>query len=424
MKKMYATGKQQDRCLLVGIENPGQSDEENSRDIIELARLVETAGGIACASRTQMLKKADPATFLRKGKIREIKQYIKQNDIDALVFDEELTPHQIRNLEQFLDMKIVDRTELILHIFSRNARTRLAKLEVELAKMQYTLPRLKRMWTHLSRQKGGIGLKGPGERQIELDRRIILKKIAHIKKSLERIKRGMDIRQRKRSNTYIISLVGYTNSGKSSLLARLAEQPVLVADQLFSTLDTLVRPVALNEQRTVLFSDTVGFIRKLPLQLVNSFYATLAEILSSDLIIHVVDISNRDFERQMQAVEETLYQIGTQAIPIMNAFNKIDRLDRQALSVRLEGNRRRASVRISALTGENVPQLKQRVLQFIHSLEEKLRFKLLLQDQQGLALLHQVGEVVEVKKADGFVAVDAYIAPARLHLVAHLPHGR
>jgi GTP-binding protein HflX len=289
----------------------------------ELAFLVETAGGLTMKRFVQRLDKPDPKTFIGRGKLLEIKSYIQENKIDALIFDDELSPSQLRNIERETGIKILDRNNLILDIFAARARTAHAKTQVELAQYEYLLPRLTRLWTHLERQQGGIGMRGPGEREIETDRRIVRDRISLLKVKLKEIDKVMTTQRKSRKALVRVALVGYTNVGKSTIMNLLSKSNVFAENKLFATLDTTVRKVVIDNL-PFLMSDTVGFIRKLPHALVESFKSTLDEVREADLLIHVVDISHPDFEDQISVVNETLAELQANNKPTILLFNKID----------------------------------------------------------------------------------------------------
>lgn len=319
----YDTSIKPERAVLVGIVTPQESEEQEREYLEELAFLVETAGGIPQFTFVQKVQQADRSTFVGSGKLDEIKSYVKAEEIDLVVFDDELTPSQLRNIERVLEVKVLDRNSLILDIFASRAQSAQARTQVELAQLQYMLPRLTRMWTHLERQRGGIGMRGPGERQIETDRRLILSKISLLKERLENIDRQNETQRKNRSELIRVALVGYTNVGKSTIMNLLAKSDVFAENKLFATLDTTVRKVVI-ENLPFLLSDTVGFIRKLPHNLVESFKSTLDEVREADILIHVVDISHEYFEDQMFSVNETLKELGVLEKPIITIFNKID----------------------------------------------------------------------------------------------------
>ena len=313
-----------ERAILIGLITPKLQREQVYEYLEELAFLAKTAGALPVRNFTQKLKHPDNSTFLGKGKINEVKEFVISEKIDIIIFDDDLTPSQIRNIQKiFPERKILDRSNLILDIFASRAQTAQARTQVELAQYEYLLPRLTRMWTHLERQKGGIGMRGPGETQIETDRRIIKDKIALLKKKLEKIDKQSLTRRKGRADMIRVALVGYTNAGKSTLMNKLSKSEIFAENKLFATLDTTVRKVVIKNL-PFLLSDTVGFIRKLPHQLVESFKSTLDEVRESDLLVHVVDISNQNFEEQIEIVDKTIMEIGAESKPQLIVFNKID----------------------------------------------------------------------------------------------------
>lgn len=310
-------------AVLIAVSTQMQNREKTEEYLDELAFLVETAGGVPVARFIQPLDHPNSVTYLGTGKLEEVRQYIKAENITMAVFDDELTPTQLRNIEKELECKILDRTNLILDIFAKNARTAHAKTQVELAQYQYMLPRLTHLWTHLERQKGGIGLRGPGEKEIETDRRIIRDKITSLKERLKEIDMQKTVQRKNRGQLVRVALVGYTNVGKSTIMNLLSKSDVFAENKLFATLETTVRKVVV-ENLPFLLSDTVGFIRKLPHQLVESFKSTLDEVRESDILLHVVDISHPDFESQIEVVNKTLNEIGAGDKKTIMVFNKID----------------------------------------------------------------------------------------------------
>ena len=313
-----------EKAILIGLITPDTSPEQVYEYLDELAFLAETAGAKPIRNFTQRLKHPDTTTFLGKGKIEEVRVYAQEHCIELIIFDDDLSPSQIRNIQKIFEhCKIIDRSNLILDIFASRAQTAQARTQVELAQYEYLLPRLTGMWTHLERQKGGIGMRGPGETQIESDRRIIKDKIALLKKKLDKIDKQSFTRRKGRADMIRVALVGYTNAGKSTLMNKLAKSDIFAENKLFATLDTTVRKVVVKNL-PFLLSDTVGFIRKLPHQLVESFKSTLDEVRESDLLIHVVDISNPNFEDQIQIVNSTISEIGASNKPMLIIFNKID----------------------------------------------------------------------------------------------------
>ncbi|MFA6277015.1 MAG: GTPase HflX [Pedobacter sp.] len=322
-QKTYDTALKQERAVLVGVITPGEKPEQTKEYLDELAFLVDTAGGVVEKTFTQKMLKPDRATFVGTGKLEEIQAYVKAEEIDMVVFDDELSPSQLRNIERELQVKILDRSNLILDIFAGRAQTAQAKTQVELAQLQYLLPRLTRLWTHLERQKGGIGMRGPGETQIESDRRMILEKISLLKERLKLIDRQNETQRKNRTQLIRVALVGYTNVGKSTIMNMLAKSEVFAENKLFATLDTTVRKVVI-ENLPFLLSDTVGFIRKLPHHLVECFKSTLDEVREADILIHVVDVSHPNFEDQIHTVNETLNDLGARDKDTIMIFNKID----------------------------------------------------------------------------------------------------
>jgi GTP-binding protein HflX len=322
-KQLYQTSAAQERVVLVGIITPDETEEQEIEYLGELAFLVETAGGICIHQFTQKVQRPDIRTYVGKGKLEEICEYVKAEEADIVVFDDELSPSQLRNIEFELKCRVLDRSSLILDIFAKRAQSAQAKTQVELAQCQYMLPRLKRLWTHLERQKGGIGMRGPGESQIETDRRIILQKITLLKEKLEIIDKQNETQRKNRNELIRVALVGYTNVGKSTIMNMLSKSEVFAENKLFATLDTTVRKVVI-ENLPFLLSDTVGFIRKLPHHLVECFKSTLSEVKEADILMQVVDISHPSFEEQINVVNETLKDLGALDKPMIMVFNKVD----------------------------------------------------------------------------------------------------
>lgn len=379
MKTVDSNEREVLRAVLVSVQLPGVSDRQVTDYLDELAFLALTAGLEEQARFTQKSDVINAVTYVGKGKLEEIAAYIAANDIDIALFDDELGPNQIRNIERALGIRIMDRTALILDIFATRAQTAHAKAQVELAEYRYMLPRLTRMWTHLERQRGGVGMRGPGETQLETDRRIVLAKIARLKEELQHIDRQKSQQRKGRGKMVRVALVGYTNVGKSTLMNRIAKSEVFAENKLFATLDTTVRKVVLHNL-PFLLSDTVGFIRKLPTQLIESFKSTLDEVREADLLLHVVDIAHPDFESQIAVVEETLAEIlEGEEKPSILIFNKTDAFswqpkDEDDLTPRERENYSLEDLRaswmakmrdeclfISARTGEGMDELKQRL---------------------------------------------------------------
>ena len=313
-----------EKAILIGLITPQTTKENVNEYLDELSFLATTAGATPTKRFTQQLLLPDKNTFLGKGKINEVRDYVKREKVDIIIFDDDLNPSQIRNIQKIFEKKkILDRSNLILDIFASRAQTAQARTQVELAQYEYLLPRLTRMWTHLERQKGGIGMRGPGETQIETDRRIIKDKISLLKKKLVKIDKQSFTRRKGRAHLIRVALIGYTNAGKSTLMNKLSKSEVFAENKLFATLDTTVRKVVIKNL-PFLLTDTVGFIRKLPHQLVESFKSTLDEVRESDYLVHMVDISNSNFEEHINVVNETLKELGVQNKPTLLVFNKID----------------------------------------------------------------------------------------------------
>ncbi len=357
MKKSHAVDRPPviERAVLVG--HAGRDGAHLERSLDELGLLADTANARVMERVRQKRGPIHPKTFIGKGKLEELKERADAVDADLVIFDDDLSPGQVRNLEKALDRKVVDRSELILDIFARRARTRESRLQVELAQLEYTLPRLTGMWKHLERQAGGIGTRGPGETQLETDRRIVRERIARLKRELEGVERERETQRARRRRAFRVALVGYTNAGKSTLFNALTRSQVLVEDRLFATLDATTRQMVSPERHSVLLTDTVGFIRKLPHHLVASFHSTLAEAVEADLLLHVIDTADPDRARQIRAVEEVLEKILETPRPTVLVFNKCDRLTDPDAAVALRATQPGAFV-ISALTGEGLAELR------------------------------------------------------------------
>ena len=369
----------QEQAVLVGIIDGRTRKKDALEHLEELAFLATTAGAEPVQQFLQRVSKPNPKTLVGAGKLAEVQAYMEENGIKLAIFDEELSPSQFKNIENQLDCKVLDRTNLILDIFSKRAKTAQAKTQVELAQYQYILPRLTRMWTHHSRQQGGIGTKGPGEKEIETDRRIIHKKIKQLEEKLEKIDKQNENQRKSRSHKARVALVGYTNSGKSTILNKLSSAEIKVEDQLFATLDTTVRQIVLDDV-PFLVSDTVGFIRKLPHKLVESFKTTLDEAREADILIHVVDLSHEHHEHHVQVVNETLQSLGASDKPTLLVFNKTDKLtsdeavngqrqaemeQRKALETKWAKQTNDQALFISARTDENLTSLKRKLLDMV-----------------------------------------------------------
>jgi GTP-binding protein HflX len=386
-----------ERVFLVGLERKSKSVWDLQDSIEELGQLAETAGAEVAGNGTQKLDAPVASTFIGKGKAGEFAQHCRRHDIDTVIFDDELSPAQSRNLEKVFECKVLDRTSLILDIFAQRARTREGKLQVELAQLQHLLPRLTRFWGHLSRQKGGIGMRGgEGESQLESDRRRVQERIDKIRDELELVRRQRQTQRagRLRRPWPLASIVGYTNAGKSTLLNALTGASVMAEDKLFSTLDPTTRRLHLPTNQNVYLSDTVGFIRKLPHGLVEAFKATLEEVVQADLLVHVVDVSHPQAGEQIVAVNKVLEEIGASGKPTLMVFNKIDRLDSPDL-LRQYLDRFPHAVGISAATGEGVPGFLAELGSLLRPLREFVELRIPHNAAAAIARLHAVGQVVE-----------------------------
>ncbi len=390
-----------ERAALAQVEDPRASNGRFD-SLEELNRLARTAGADVVARLKQKRNNPDPHSYLGSGKVTELKRLCKTRNVDVVICDDDLSPAQFKNLENDLDTKVVDRTELILDIFATHARTRQAKLQVELAQLEYAYPRLKRMWTHLDRKAGGtvggpngggIGVRGPGEKQLEVDRQLVQKSIHKLKKKLEEIEKRRQLQVEDRNERFpSVSLVGYTNAGKSSLLNALTHGDVSVKDQLFETLDTRTRRWELPDSREVMLSDTVGFIRKLPHHLVACFHATLEEAREADLMLHVIDASSDDVQGDIRAVKEVLEEVGCGDIPVLPVLNKIDLVDKQQL-IPLEQDLP-DHVAVSAETGEGLDELTDRIQNFLDDLHAHLFVEADVGNGKLHSLLHETGAVL------------------------------
>lgn len=374
MPQIPKTIQREEKAVLVALILPGQTEEQVNEYLDELAFLAETAGAVTLKRFIQRAQHPEARYFVGEGKMEEIRQYVEQKEIDLVVFDDDLTGSQINNIEKMMKVKIVDRSNLILDIFASRAKTAQARTQVELAQLEYLLPRLRGMWTHLERQKGGIGMRGPGEKEIETDRRIVKTQIAKLKSDLERIDRQSFTQRKSRGELIRVSLVGYTNVGKSTLMNLLSKSEVFAENKLFATLDTTTRKVVFNNM-PFLLSDTVGFIRKLPHHLIESFKSTLDEVREADILLHVIDISHPQFEDQISVVNETLNSLDCKSKPMLYIFNKMDLYEKQTFDeflpkevkhellqeLRNQWNSKTANnaVFISAAQKDNVDELRE-----------------------------------------------------------------
>jgi GTP-binding protein HflX len=395
---LYATGadRPEERAILVGVNftsaRPGASHD--FADLDELERLADTAGAVVVGRVEQRRQVPDVRTLIGQGKAEQINEMAEALQANLIIFDNDLSAVQGRNLEKLIGARVIDRTELILDIFVRHARTRQARLQVGLAQLEYYMPRLARMWTHLERQAGGIGTRGPGETQIETDRRIIRRRITQLRRDLQRIERTMETQHKQRRRHFRVALVGYTNAGKSSLMNRLTEAGVYVQDQLFATLDATTRRVETNDGHDFLLTDTVGFIRKLPHHLVESFRATLSEVRDADLLLHVVDGGDNDYEYHIEAVEEVIASLADEPAERVLVFNKIDLLDPERLAALRHDHHK--ALFTSAVTGEGLDDLVAHIDDRLRREERRLILQVPAAEGRSLASLHELAEVVDI----------------------------
>jgi GTP-binding protein HflX len=386
-----------ERVFLIGVELKSDDTVNLRESLDELAELAATAGGEVVGEGTQKVETRNPATYIGKGKAGEFAAYCKENQVDTVIFDDELSPAQTRNLEKIFEVKILDRTALILDIFSQRARTREGKLQIELAQLQHLLPRLTKFWGHLSRQSGGIGMRGgEGETQLEADRRKVGERIDRIERDLDAVRQQRETQRagRQRNQWPLASIVGYTNAGKSTLLNKLTGASVMAKDILFATLDPTTRRLRLPTNQNILLTDTVGFIRKLPHGLVESFKATLEEVVQADLLLHVVDVSHPQADEQIAAVNTVLNEIGAGDKPTMMVFNKVDQLTGGNPLTRLH-ELYPNSVAISAKTGAGVAELLSEISTQIRPERELVELRIPHEQAAVIARLHKVGQVLE-----------------------------
>ena len=404
--------KTHERALLIGLEKEGVSKWDLQDSLEELAELANSAGAEVVDTVTQKLQKPTAPYYIGKGKAEAIKDSLQDRQVTSVIFNDELSPAQGRNLENLLARKVLDRTQLILDIFAQRARSREGRLQIELAQLQYLLPRLTRMWHHLSRQTGGIGTRGPGETQLEVDRRRVQERIARLERELESVRKTRAVQRqgRKRHQWPVAAVVGYTNAGKSTLLNLLTGADLVAENRLFATLDPTTRSLLLPNKQRVLLTDTVGFLRKLPHTLIESFKATLEEVSEADLLIHIVDLSHSRVDEQMEAVDAVIKELDAFGKQTLIVFNKIDNLtDRELAETYVK--RFPGSVAISARTGEGVDKLIQALQQALSSWRLRSRFRIPAHETALIAEIHRVGHVLELKYEGDWVLIVTHVPP-------------
>ena len=398
------TQKNIERALLVALNTKDIDSEIVEEHLSELQELASTAGAETIMKIVQSKYSPDPAFYIGKGKAEELAVIVENSQIDLVIFDDDLSPTQVRNLERILNRKIIDRSGLILDIFASRAKSRESKTQVELAQLQYMLTRLTRAWTHLSKQYGGIGTKGPGETQIETDRRIIRNRISHLKENLKKIESQRFTQRQGRKDFLKVCLVGYTNVGKSTLFNRLTDAEVLAEDKLFATLDSTTRLLNVDKNKSILLSDTVGFIRKLPANLIASFKSTLDEVRDADVILHIIDISDSYFEDHIKVVEETLKELGSDKKTIVKVFNKIDILDNKNKIGYIKNNYKN-SIIVSAEKGINISALINKLIEMNENTFVEENVDLNLEDSKTAAKIHSLAEVLDTKYDDSKIHI-------------------
>ena len=393
-----------ERALLVALNTKDIDSEIVEEHLSELQELASTAGAETIMKIVQSKYSPDPAFYIGKGKAEELAVIVENSQIDLVIFDDDLSPTQVRNLERILNRKIIDRSGLILDIFASRAKSRESKTQVELAQLQYMLTRLTRAWTHLSKQYGGIGTKGPGETQIETDRRIIRNRISHLKENLKKIESQRFTQRQGRKDFLKVCLVGYTNVGKSTLFNRLTDAEVLAEDKLFATLDSTTRLLNIDKNKSILLSDTVGFIRKLPANLIASFKSTLDEVRDADVILHIIDISDSYFEDHIKVVEETLKELGSDKKTIVKVFNKIDILNNKDKIGYIKNNYKN-SIIVSAEKGINIKTLVDKLVEMNENTFVEENVDLNLEDSKTAAKIHSLAEVLDTKYDDSKIHI-------------------
>ena len=402
-----------ERALLIGLERPGHDKWAVRDSLEELRELAQSAGAEVIDLISQKRDAPSAPTFVGRGKANEIAVRCREMTANTVIFDDDLTPAQGRNLVDIFgaDVKVLDRTELILDIFAQRARTREGKIQVELAQLQYMLPRLTGLWTHLSRQRGGIGTRGPGEQQLEVDRRRIMERISRLKRDLDEVRKNRRIERSGRQKLHwpLVSIIGYTNSGKSTLMNALSGAGVLAEDKLFATLDPTTRKVRLPNNQNILLSDTVGFLRKLPHQLIESFKATLEEVAEADLLLHVVDVSHPQAREQIKAVEVVLHEIDSWGKPTLVALNKIDKLDAESNGLAEFQREFEHAVPISAKRGANLDELRDEIGNQLKSRRVGVTLSIPAERSQTIALVYRSGYVTERSQDNGNVVLKAQI---------------
>lgn len=406
MAEIYDMAEEKEKVILLGVRLNDNDDTEESLE--ELAELIKTAGAEAIATIIQNRESVHPGTYLGKGKIEEVKQMIFELGASGVVCDDELTPAQLKNLEDELDIKVMDRTLVILDIFASRASTREGKIQVELAQLKYRSSRLVGLRSSLSRLGGGIGTRGPGEKKIEMDRRLIKDRIAQLNRELEDVKchREVTRQQRSKTNSMVVAIVGYTNAGKSTLLNRLTDAGVLSEDKLFATLDPTTRNLALPSKEQILITDTVGFIRKLPHNLIDAFRSTLEEAKYADIIVHVVDSSNPHMDKQMAIVYETLSNLGVSDKPIITLFNKCDKLEDRPILRDFQADK---VLQASAKTGEGLDQLQEIIEEILRSRKIYLEKVYTFAEAGKIQLIRKYGQLISEEYTEDGILVKAYI---------------